>query len=304
MFLEALGFGGIFGERITLVIDIAFVLGITFVVARIVGSILNRTFRRVSRDLRVDETQFIVLKRVIAMMIYVAGIMLAASMIPGLSALWVSVLASAGVIGIVVGFAAQQSLSNVISGIFIAIFKPFSVGDRVTIKDDYGIIEDITLRHTVVRTWQEKRIIIPNSKINEEYITNYSIRDPKVLGILEVGISYDSDIDRARKIMVEEGLKHPELLREVKGADNEFLEKDKLVKVKLIELSDFAQVMRLYFWAPDQSAAIRMKFDLTEAIKKRFDREGIEVPFPYRTIVYKKDLEREAKPSKRKRRKK
>jgi small conductance mechanosensitive channel len=290
MLTELLGMGGMFNETLTLVIDIFLVLAIAFIAARVIGYVLNRSFRRMSENLKVDETQFRVLKRVISLVIYIAGIAAAASMIPGLSGVGISLLASAGILAVVVGFAAQQTLSNIIAGIFIAIFKPFSVGDKVTIKDDYGTVEDITLRHTVVRTWQEKRIIIPNSVISQEYVTNYSIVNPSILGTLEIGISYDSDIDRARKIMVEEGLKHPGLLREVKGIDNEFLPVEKLVKARLIELSDFAQVMRLYYWAPNQSAAIMMKFDLTESIKKRFDREGIEVPFPYRTIVYKKDI--------------
>jgi cold shock CspA family protein len=92
------------------------------------------------------------------------------------------------------------------------------------------------------------------------------------------------DIDEARRIMVEIALNHPDLLKKVVGKGSEFLGKDALANVRLIELTDFAQKLRLYYWAPERSTAIKMKHDLTESIKKRFDSEGIEIPFPYRGI--------------------
>jgi small-conductance mechanosensitive channel len=194
-----------------------------------------------SRKIKIEETKFLVLQRLIVMTAYIIGIVIAGSMIPGFSSLGVSLFASAGIIAVVLGFAAQQAFSNVISGIFIAMFEPIKVGDKVMIKDEYGTVEDITLRHTVIKAWDEKRIIIPNSRLSEEYIINYSIKDPKVLGTLDIGISYDSDIDEARRIMVEIALNHPDLPKKVVGKGSEFLGKDALANVRLIELTDFAQ---------------------------------------------------------------
>lgn len=282
-----------FGNGIlSLMLKIIVVLAATIVVARAASMFLKHSFARISRNLSIDETQFLVFRRLVILLIYALGLAAAGSMVPGLKTVGVSLLASAGVIAIIVGFAAQQTFSNVISGVFIALFEPFKVGDWVTIKEEYGRVEDITLRHTVIRTWQEKRIIIPNSKIGEEYIVNYSIKNPRILGILDMGISYDSDIDKARKIMLEEVEKNERTLKKVWGPTNEFLGREELFKVRLIELTDFAQTMRLYFWAPDQTTFIKTKYELTEAIKKRFDKEGIEIPFPYRTIVYKKDMDK------------
>lgn len=278
---------------LSLVLKIIVVLAATIVVARAASMFLKHSFTRISRNLSIDETQFLVFRRLVILLIYALGLAAAGSMVPGLKTVGVSLLASAGVIAIIVGFAAQQTFSNVISGVFIAIFEPFKVGDWVSIKDEYGVVEDITLRHTVIRTWQEKRLIIPNSKIGEEYIINYSIKNPRILATLDIGISYDSDIDKARKIMLDEADKHSDVLKEVRGPTNQFLTREEVMKVRLIELTDFTQKMRLYFWAPDQSTAMKTKYDLTEAIKKKFDKEKIEVPFPYRTIVYKKDLDGE-----------
>ncbi|NIO21575.1 MAG: mechanosensitive ion channel [Candidatus Aenigmarchaeota archaeon] len=286
---------GIQDGNLILFFEIVVILIATIILAKIISMVLGRSFRKMSKNIKIDQTQFVVLQRLVVFAIYIIGVVVAAMMIPGFSALGVSLLASAGVVAIVVGFAAQQTFSNIISGIFIAIFKPFSVGDKVTIKDEYGTVEDITLRHTIVKTWKNERVVIPNSKISEEYITNYSMKDSKILGTVDIGISYDSNIDKARKIMLEEAEKHPDVMKEIRGDDSEFLRRDEVMKIRLTDLTDFAQNMRLYFWAKDKPTSVRTKFELTEAIKKRFDKEGIEVPFPYRTIVYKRDMEKESK---------
>ncbi|MFA4855279.1 MAG: mechanosensitive ion channel family protein [archaeon] len=282
---------------LSLTVLIAALLIATVLFAKVISVLLKRAFKDISKSAKINPTQFIVLQRLIVLGIYILGFSLAASMIPGMSGIWVSLFASAGVIAIVVGFAAQQVFSNVISGIFIAVFKPFRVGDRITVKNEYGIVEDITLRHTVIRTWKNEHVIIPNTKIGEENITNYSIKDPTIVGTLEIGIGYDSDIDKARKIMIEEAIKNAGTLKKSKGADTDFLKRDETAIVRLTELTDSAQKMTLYYWAEDKLAEMKIKYALMEAIKKRFDKEGIEVPFPYRTIVYKSDLEKQGKKS-------
>ena len=269
------------------------VVAATIVAAKIVGTILSRHFCRVSRQMRVNETQFAVLRRLVVLIVYFVGLLIAASMVPALQAASVSIFASAGIIAIVIGFATQKALSNVISGIFIAFTQPFRVGDRVTISKEYGTVEDITLRHTVIKTWDDRRLIIPNSKVDEDNIINYTIGDPRILRTIEIGISYDSDIDLARKTMLEEVLKHENVIEGFEKHD--FLGGGEKAKVRVKECSDFSVTMRLYFWAKDQPTAVVTGYELLEAIKKRFDREGVEIPFPYRTLVYKKDLKKPKK---------
>ena len=277
---------------LSLTVLIAALLIATVIFAKVISVLLKRAFKDISNSARINPTQFIVLQRLIVLGIYILGFSLAASMIPGMPGIWVSLFASAGVIAIVVGFAAQQVFSNVISGIFIAVFKPFRVGDRITVKNEYGIVEDITLRHTIIRTWKNEYVIIPNAKIGEENITNYSIKDPTIVGTLEIGIGYDSDIDKARKIMIEEAIKNPDTLKKTKGADTDFLKRDEKAVVRLTELADSAQKMTLYYWAEDKLAEMKIKYALMEAIKKRFDQEGIEIPYLYRTNIYKTDLKK------------
>lgn len=259
------------------------ILVATGIVARIVGVFLRQYFKGVSRRLKVSETTYVVFRRLVVALIYVIGIIVLISIIPGLEKLTISLVAGAGFAAIVLGLAAQNAFSNIVSGIFLAIFQPFRVGDYVTVRDEHGKIEDITLRHTVIKTWDNRRLIIPNAVIGEEAIINFSISDPKTLWYVNVGISYDSDIDKAREIMIEEAMRHKGVM------------KTETPKVLVTELGDFAVNLRLSFWLKDRSTAFEVGCDIRESIKKRFDREGIEIPFPYRTIVYKREMEREQK---------
>lgn len=263
-----------------------FKISIAIVATVIAAQIINRTlvtyFKFASKKLKVDETTYGVVRRIIIATIYVIGSIVVISLIPGLPNLVLGAAAGAGIAAIVIGFAAQKVLSNVFGGISIAIFRPFRVGDVVEMENEYGTIEDITLRHTMIRTWQNKRQIIPNSRISEETIINWTIADLTVLWAVDFGISYDSDIDLARSVILDEINKHPVVMHE----------QDREAEVWVTELRDFAVNLKALFWVRDRPAAWGTGAEIRESVKKRFDKEGVEIPFPYRTIVYKKDLER------------
>ncbi|MHC1631542.1 MAG: mechanosensitive ion channel family protein [Methanotrichaceae archaeon] len=247
----------------------------TFIVATIFNRLFLGYFRSVSKRLKVDETKYTIIRRICVIFIYLVGIISAIYLIPQLKGVTLSLFAASGILGIVVGLAAQDTMANVISGISIAISQPFRVGDRVTLRGEYGIIEDITLRHTIINTWENKRLIIPNSIINDEMITNWTIGDLPVLWHIDFGIGYDSEIDLARSIILDEVSKHPNVMCE------------REIDVSLLELGDFAINLRSTFWVPDRGIAWKTGCDITESVKKRFDEEGVEIPFPYRTIVFK-----------------
>ncbi|WP_319508236.1 mechanosensitive ion channel family protein [uncultured Methanolobus sp.] len=265
---------------------------LTVFFARSVDHILSRQFKIVSKKMNVDQTSYRVVRHTAVASIYIFGILIVVNLIPSLEALSITLFASAGFAGIVLGLAAQSTLSNIISGISLAAFRPFRVGDLVTIRDEYGRITDITLRHTVVRTWDNRRLIIPNSVISEESIINWSIEDPTVNWPIDIGISYDSDIDKARNIMICEARKNNNVMTfsQLRNYHPD-IKKEEVTSVRVRELGDFAVILRLLIWVEDRDIAYDVGCDIREAIKKRFDAEGIEIPFPYRTIVYKKDME-------------
>ena len=254
----------------------------TVIVAHVINRALVTYFKFASDKLKIDETTYTVVRRILTITIYIIGIAVVITLIPGLPDLMLGMAAGAGIAAIVIGFAAQKVLSNVFGGISIAIYRPFRVGDVVEMEDEYGTIEDITLRHTVIRTWQNKMQIIPNSRISEDTIVNWTIEDLTVLWKVEFGISYDSDIDLARSIILDEIDKHPDVMHE----------EDKEAKVRVTELGDFAVKLRANFWVSDRPTAWGTGAEIRESVKKRFDREGVEIPFPYRTLVYKKDMKR------------
>ena len=228
---------------------------------------------------QVDEKVVSYVIRIKNVLIYLLAALFYASLVPGLSALLGTMMAGAGITAIVVGFAAKSTLANLVSGLSLAIYRPFRIGDKVTVEGEYGTVEDITLRHTIVRTWEYKRLIIPNEKLDSMTVVNYSIIDPRILCRVEMGVSYDTDIDLARRLILEEADKcpHRDIAAEVPW-------------VRIISHGDFSIGLRLYMWTQNVDEAWLGRFWILEHVKKRFDQEGVEIPFPYRTLVYKTDL--------------
>jgi len=243
---------------------------------------------------KIQKTRIRFLRIFVSVLIFILALIFILMLIPGFKTLSVSLLAGAGIMAIVIGFAAQKTLANIVSGFSIAIYAPFRVGDRLKIGEDIGDVEDLTLRHTVIKTWDNRRIIIPNSVLSEREIVNYSIKEEMLLWTINMGISYDSNIDKAKEIMVNLARKHPNIYIPEMKNEKGILEK-KEPYVKVTECGDFAVNLRLFFWIEKPSQAWATGFDLIEQIKKEFDKKLIEIPFPYRTIVYKKDLEKEKK---------
>lgn len=245
----------------------------TYLVSKVVDKLLNLS-KRIDRMDSAEKTQFMMSKRLIDAAIYIIGFLVMISLVPSLKNLAVALFAGAGVIGIVIGFAAQSAFSNVISGIFMAIFQPFRVGDAIKVRNEYGNVEEITLRHTIIKTPDNRRIVVPNAELSQEYIENYSLMEEKMRSTVELGISYDSDIKKAKEIMLEEAKSH----------QNSIDHENTVVRVD--ELADSSVKLRMNCWAQDQPKAHVMSKELLESIKNRFEEEGIKIPFPQKTISF------------------
>lgn len=268
---------------------------VTLAVASLVLVVLRKIATKLINSnadkIKVDPTNFSFLKNSLSFIIYFIALIVIFRHIPSLRSFGSALFAGAGIIAAIIGFASQKAFSNIITGIFILIFKPYRVGDVIEISNGrIGTVEEITLRHTVIKDFKNERIIVPNTVISDDIIINSSITDSKIQCRVEVGISYDSDIDLAMQIMREECEKHPLL---IDNRTHEDLANDvPLVRVAVIALADFSVNLRASAWTESFSDAFQMRTDLLKIIKERFDREGVEIPFPYRTIVYKKDMEK------------
>ncbi len=249
--------------------------------SRLLGRIMRRSSGLMARLARgqVDETMLRYALRIKTMAVYLAGGVLYASLVPGLRPLLGTVVASAGITAVVVGMAAKSTVANLVSGMAIAFYRPIRIGDKVSIEGEYGTIEDITLRHTIVRTWEAKRLIIPNEKIDAMALVNYSIVDTRTLLSLNLGIAYEADLDLARRLILDEVASCPSIIPPHEAPAKP--------AVRVIDWGESALNIRANIWVPDMDAYYAAKAHLLESIKKRFDQEGVEIPYPHRTIVHK-----------------
>lgn len=273
-------------------------VGITLCASTVLSFILRKTLNlfitKYAKKLNADPTNFSFIKNAVGFIIYTIAIVFIFYHIPYLKSLGAGLFAGAGVITLIIGFASQKAFSNIISGIFILISKPFKISDIIEFKDGQkGIVEEITLRHTLIKDYENRRIIIPNSIISEETIINSSIQDDKIRKHIQFSISYDSNIDKAIEIIQDEAQKHPLLIdnRDKKRIEN----KEPIVIVRVIALSDFSVDLKAYVWSSGNDNAFILMCDLLKSVKLRFDNEGIEIPFPHRTLIYKNDLKNEKK---------
>lgn len=264
------------------------VLLIAFIIVRILRFSLNRFIRRSASQLHVEPTQYHFLKNALGFVIYIAAIIIILTSIPGLRQLGATLFAGAGILAAIVGFASQAAFSNIVSGIFIVIFKPFRVGDLINIGGNYfGTVEDITLRHTVIQDLENKRYIVPNTLINSEVIHNFQIGDQRVKNLIFFGIGYSVNMDRAMQIIAEEAMAHPNF-RDYRTKE-EIQNKVPPVVLKVTEWADSAIMLRATVWTEDPLKGINLKFDILKSIKERFDAEGLEIPFPHRTVYLRND---------------
>ncbi len=261
---------------------------VILVIAFIVNALLKRTLTRVEemQKQNADRTKFNFLKNSVGIVVYTIALILIINSIPALKNLGTALFAGAGVIAAIVGFASQAAFSNIVSGIFILIFKPFRIGDVIEFKAGMrGVVTDITFRQTVIKDYENKRIIIPNSIISEETIINSSIEEEAVRKHIHFGISYDANIDDAIAIIKEEIVTHPKFLD--RRTAKEKKQNVPIMDVRVIAWGESSIDLRAYVWSKSYDDASALQCDVLKSIKERFDESGIEIPYPHRTIITK-----------------
>lgn len=262
------------------------ILGSAILLERTTRFFLRRFFHRNSLLLKVDPTRYIFLKNAISFTIYSLAFIGIVYTIPAFRSLGLTLAAGAGVFAAILGFASQAALSNIVGGVFIVMFKPFRVGDMIQVGEmNPGIVEDITLRHVVIRTFDNRRIVIPNSVISEQTILNSSLADEKICQYVEFTISFESDVDLAEKLIREEAQKHPLMIDG--RTEEEIAEGLPLIRVRMIAHEDSGVRLRAYVWAKDPFDAFDIRTDMYRTVKKRFDESGVEIPYPHRSVVMK-----------------
>jgi small conductance mechanosensitive channel len=261
-------------------IDIAIVFGKNLIIAiaiyyvgKLAVSMLVRGMRKVMHARDVDKTLEVFLCNLVRMTLMFIVIIAAIGQLGVETASFIGIFAAAG---LAVGLALQGSLSNFAAGVLIVLFRPYRVGDFVEAAGIAGVVEQVQILTTILRTGDNKQVIVPNGQIMDSIVTNYSAKETRRVDMV-IGVSYADDLDKVRKT-----------LQEIIAADDRILE-DPAPVIAVAALADSSVNFNVRPWVKtaDYWAVL---WDLTEAIKKRFDQEGISFPFPQQDVhLYKAD---------------
>jgi small conductance mechanosensitive channel len=201
-------------------------------------------------------TRYRVLRRSLATAIITVGFLSAALVIPQVRAIAAGILASSAVVGLVVGLAAQRPLANFVAGVVIAFTQPLRLGDRVTVDDVEGTVEEIGLTYTFIRTADNARLVIPNEKLASDTIRNATIRSREKLAEVALHVPLDKDLDAVIDILRSETAAEPR--SEV-----------------LVSSLNEAATITVRAWAPDAEAVERIESDLRLRILRRLRENSL-----------------------------
>ena len=251
-------------------VQTAFAWVFTIVFAAIVYRIAKRFFDRITIDN--EATILLIIKSFI---IFAAAYTCLKRVAP-LNGLMSTLLASSGILALAVSLAAQDSLGNMMAGLIILLTKPYKIGDLIKIDSGkyIGYVEVITLRHTVIRTYENNRIAIPNTTMNASPIENYDLVESEKANFLEVQISYDSDLDTAMNLLKEMADNHPLSLGNT--------------TVKVTGFGESGINLRVTIKTENSLKGFNVMADMRHDIIYAFKEKGIVIPYPTRTVEIKK----------------
>jgi len=253
-------------KGVSLGINIVLAL-LIFYVGRMVVGFITRGLHNVLQRQEVDKTLETFVCNLVRTVLMIVVVIAAISQV-GIET--TSFIAIFGAAGLAVGLALQGSLSNFAAGVLIVLFRPYRVGDFIEAAGINGVVEQVQILTTILRTGDNKQVIVPNSQIMDSIITNYSAKDTRRVDMV-VGVSYSDDLDKVRKT-----------LEELVAADERILD-DPACTIAVSELADSSVNFVVRPWVKTADYWPVM-FDMTEAIKKRFDHDGISFPFPQRDV--------------------
>lgn len=224
-------------------------------------------FRSSARRRNLDPSLVPFLATIINIALYVMLIVSVASMVGIATTSFIAVLGAAG---LAIGLALQGSLANFAGGVLILTLKPFKVGDVIQAQGEFAAVSEIQIFHTVLKTYDNKTVILPNGPMFNDKIINYSTEPTRKVEWI-FGIGYDDDIDKAR-----------EIIGRTIYSDDRVLDRDEPF-IRLAELADSSVNFRVRALVKGEDYW-DVLFDMTERVKKAFDREGISIPYPQRDV--------------------
>ena len=185
-----------------------------------------------------------------------------------------SVVTALGIGSLAIGLAAKDTLANMISGFTLMLDRPFRIGDRIQLAGgQVGDVADIGLRSTKIRTLDNQLLIIPNSDLCNTLLINQDFPDVRAKGCINIGVAYGSDVDRVKEVLVAAALEVEDVLR------------DPAPEAYFVSFGDSALKMSLFFWVQEYPRLFSVTDKINSLIIRRFTENGIEIPFPIRTVI-------------------
>lgn len=240
---------------------------VIFYVGRMIARLITKGLRNLMQSQEVDK----ILETFVCNLVYwmlMTFIIIAAMSQLGIQTTSLIAVMAAG--GLAVGLALQGALGNFAAGVLIVMFRPYRVGDYIEAAGIAGSVLQVQILTTMLKTGDNKLIVVPNGQIMSSIIINYSAHKTRRIDMV-IGVSYDDDIDKVRNT-----------IRELIDADDRIL-KDPECLIAVSELADSSVNFTVRPWV-NRADYSGVKFALTEAIKKRFDKDGISFPFPQQDV--------------------
>jgi small conductance mechanosensitive channel len=259
----------------TIVYAIVFLVG-ALLLNRMMRVAVDRALARGSR-VHIDRSRVRFISQLAQIIVYIIAFFIYARFIPALSNLGNAGLASVGVLSVVAGMAAQNTLGNLIAGISLLLYRPFNVGDRLQVTAPTGLetgeIESLSLGYTIIKTDDNRRVVVPNNLMASQTTINLTRDDSRAICSVSVVISLDEDLDRVRALLLEIAGSNPKM--------------QKMGSCPVTNLNGSGVELTLSVWCADSLIAGALKSDLLEAIKRRFSKEDIKIAISQRVIVVK-----------------
>ena len=245
-----------------------------FVVFIAVFAVTSRLLQRVLKGqvfsrLSIDEGMQYTLTRITHYLIMIVGAVVAFQFI-GIDLTGLAIIV--GFLSVGIGFGLQNITSNFVAGLILLLERPIKIGDRVMVGDQEGDVMEINMRSTTIRTLKNIAVIVPNSEFVSSKLENWSYGDETVRLDIDVGVSYDSDLEIVIRCLKEVAAEHPEVLR--KPAPD----------VLHLGFGDSAWNMRLRVWLAHPRRHPEVHSDINCAIVRKFRENGVEIPFPQRDL--------------------
>ncbi|HIE34008.1 MAG TPA: mechanosensitive ion channel family protein [Candidatus Altiarchaeales archaeon] len=257
-------------------ISIAVILLGAWVIARIMDAILLSVGKKIATKTKttVDDEAIPFLSKVLKFTIYLLAFIIVLDQF-GIEI--TPLVASLGIAGFAIGFAAKDTISNLLAGFFILTDRPFARGDRIKIKGYLGEVVDIGLRTTKIKTLDHTYVIIPNAGIVSNEVINYTLPDVKIKVKIPIGVAYGTDPDKVKRIIIDVTKRIDEVMKDPKPV------------VYFTEFGESSLNFLLIFWVPDFRKKLVAVDKINSEINKEFEKTGIEIPFPCRTIYMRKE---------------